>query len=207
MNNPLEISRRRALARCDDREAVDALRLVGACRLDNRLIVEQIVDLAARVPAGRLRAELAVLPAFATSAADNRAQINLVAAEMLSQPVRALLQLIDIHRKKCMQIISAVQSSSRNNLVSQCQTVHVKTSVSCNDAVNRNEISVGSVSAIVNLGYLVQLTIYELRTKNGRRGNTRGGRRHSCLFGYRTEIKASGLQLQEPCQPRCLHTS
>ena len=93
LDGPVEVAARECASRGHDGEAVGAGRLVGVRMREDRLFGQEAVLLDARVVAGRLCAVLAVLAAAAAAAVDDRAEVDVLAAEVVLQQAGTLLQL------------------------------------------------------------------------------------------------------------------
>ena len=69
--------------------------------------------------AGRLRAVLAVLPAAAAAAVDDRAEVDVLAAEMLLEQERAFLQLRERRGEEEGEVISALDAVAGDDLLGE----------------------------------------------------------------------------------------
>ena len=86
---------------------------------EDRLLGQEGVLLDARVMAGRLRAVLAVLPAAAAAAVDDRAEVDVLAAEMLLEQARAFLQLRERRGEEEGEVIPALDAVAGDDLLGE----------------------------------------------------------------------------------------
>ena len=86
---------------------------------DDLLLRKKRIRLHPRLVTRRLCAVLAVLPAAAAAAVDDRAQIDVVSAELLLQAMSSLLQLLQRSIHEHRAVILTTDAVARDNLLRQ----------------------------------------------------------------------------------------
>ena len=115
----LKLLAREGTARGDDGEAVRPRVLIRLRMSDDLLLREERIRLHPRLVTRRLCTVLAVLPATTAAAVDDRAQIDVVSAELLLQTMSPLLQLLQRSIHEHRAVVLTTDAVARDNLLRQ----------------------------------------------------------------------------------------
>ena len=113
----LELLPAECTARCHDGKAVCSCILICLCMSDQLIPCKEGVGIDARLMASRLRAVFAVLSTAAAAAVNDRAQINVIAAELFLEAICSFAQLLDRRVHKDRAVILTGEAISCNNAV------------------------------------------------------------------------------------------